>query len=221
MTATCSGYNGKVYKAKTQDDFEICFDSMAYHFNNLEIRPLIIWVDKLAMELADSFSAWKVAVETRKCGMAFSVDNELESKILKDVLKNITENDPFIVVNGKSNAMGNKPEIYYSAGQSGVMADFHTNFMNAWGSVLDLLGLENSSNNKKERMIVDESQLNRSIARYISADRLQARKNFCENFNKKFNKNIDVENYLASMVRETENEANEHGDTDKEKKNVL
>ena len=65
-------------------------------------------------------------------------------------------------------------------------------------------------------MIVSESERNRSLSRYVGADRLQARKIFAEELNKKFGTNIQVENYLASMITENGNDANIYGEQVKE-----
>lgn len=88
--------------------------------------------------------------------------------------------------------------------------------MNTWGFVLDLLGMENNSQNKKERLVVTEAEMNRSLSRYLGANRLMARKLFAKNCNEKFGTNIKVENYLDSIVNENPNEANTYGMEDGE-----
>jgi hypothetical protein len=172
-------------------------------------RPITVWVNKLALELDDAYSAWKVASESRKAGLVFQCADKNTATTLKKVLTSVSENDPFIVVEGNIN---DSVQTIFAPNNTDTIAQFHMNFMNVWGSVMDLLGLENNSQNKRERLVVTEAEMNRSLSRYLAADRLRARKDFAEEMNRKFNTNIRVENYLASVVTETPNGANEEGD---------
>ena len=206
--ASCSGYNGKIFKANDTDHFVLGFDTKAVFQSNMYVRTLVNYVDNLAEELDRSYSAWKVAAETRKCGMAFNCKSERSAKLLRRTLKELSENNPYVVVNGEIN---DDIEVMFSPNNTDGLSEFHMNFMNCWGFVMDLLGLENNSQNKRERLVVTEAEMNRSLSRDLGADRLAARKVFAEECNKKFGTDIKVENYLASMVTELPNEANEYG----------
>ena len=208
-SVSVSGFNDAIYRAESPDNFAICFDSMQHNRNCTMIQPIMTRVDVLCRELDDAYQAWKVAAETRKCGMVFNCTNERVAGILKDILKRVSTNDPYIVVQGD---IGDNVEVLFGTNNTEAISEYHMNFMNVWGHIMDLLGLENNSQNKRERLVVTEAEMNRSLSRYIAADRLQARKLFAEELNKKFGLNVKVENYLASMVTESPNAANIAGD---------
>lgn len=208
--ASCSGLNGLVFRANDREHFVVGFDSMEYNLTSNTITPIMSRIEELATELDEAYMAWKVASETRKCGMVFVCETGKSAQVLKKVLGEVSANKPYVVVEGEIGAQ-NVPE--FAPNNTQAVADYHMNFMNVWGSVMDLLGLENNSQNKRERLVVSEAEMNRSLSRYISADRLQARKVFAEELNKKFGLNVRVENYLASMITETPNGANVEGDS--------
>jgi hypothetical protein len=208
--ASVTGRNGKVIYAYNNDDFVIGFDSNAYYLQSLSIRPLYYWVQTLAADLADAYGAWRVAVDTRKSGMVFIANNKQQANILRNVLKRKKDNQSFIVVEGGD--FSQPINAMFPNYTANIVSEYHNNFMSTWGFVMDLLGLENtSSNNKKERLITSEIEMNKTLSRYIGADRLSARKHFAEEINKKFGTNIKVENYLASIAIEDGNEANIYG----------
>ena len=208
LAASCSGLNGQVFRANDRFHFALGFDTMAYYKYQNITKPIITYVDKLAKELDQSYQAWKVAAETRKCGMVFNCNDKRSANILKGVLKRMGENDPFIVVEGE---LDDSIDILFNTTNISGLSEYHINFMNCWGFILDLLGLENNSQNKRERLVVTEAEMNRSLSRYIGADRLAARKQFAEELNTKFNLNIKVENYLENVIIESGNEANIFG----------
>lgn len=212
--ATCTGLNGQIFTANSPDDFEVGFDSSdnIYQFGMLT-TPLYSYVDILADELDRSYCAWQVAAETRKLGMVFQCQNQKSANILKDVLKRISENDPYVIINSD---ISDQTDVLWNSSNTQGISEYHMHFMNTWGFVLDLLGMENNSQNKKERLVVTEAEMNRSLSRYLGANRLMARKLFAKNCNEKFGTNIKVENYLDSIVNENPNEANIYGMEDGE-----
>ena len=140
--------------------------------------------------------------------MVFQCSNKKSSNILKQILKKLSDNDPFVVVDAD---IDNQMEPIFSSGSAQGINEFHMHFMNTWGMVLDLLGLENNSQNKRERLVVTEAEMNRSLSRYLGANRLRARKTFAENWSKKTGLDIRVENYLDSIIQENSNDANTYG----------
>lgn len=210
IACTCSGKNGKILRANNQNDFVIGFDTCANEMSQLLVSPLRSHLRNLALELDDAYSAWKVACETRKLGMVFECDDKTTAEILRRTLTMVSENKPFIIVEG---GISNNTRTVFAPPNNSALSEYHMNFMNVWGSVMDLLGLENNSQNKRERLVVSEAEMNRSLSRYLAGDRLRARKNFVDEMNEKFSTNIKVENYLASIVTETPEGANIEGTT--------
>lgn len=204
LTASITGYNGIRYEANSQDDFVIGFDTMANIYQQGVIPPIITYIDNLANILDNAFSAWQTAVETRKIGMVVTCKNQRVANIMKDTITQLANGNPFIVLTGDIDGDIN---ITFPTNNSAAIGDFHGNFINAWSTVLDILGLENSPQNKKERLIKSEADNNRNLSCYIGADRLYAREIFVNELNEKFGTNIKVENYLATM-KATESEGN-------------
>ena len=91
---------------------------------------------------------------------------------------------------------------------------FYDNYVNTWGSLLDMLGAPNSAPNKHERLLTNELEMNQSLARYISGDRLKARRDFISEVNEKFGTNYRVNNYLEMLITEESNYGMESDDID-------
>lgn len=209
MKASCSGYNGQIFKANSQADFALGFDTNAIIKSQYITPPVVTMIEPLARLLYNHYMAWRVSVETNKSGVIFQTSTAKSAKILRQALKKISENDPYIVIEGSD--IVNETNILFADRADGTISAYWENFMNTWGCVMDILGLENNSSNKKERLIVSEVELNRSLSRYTSSDRLSARKRFAEELNNKFGMNVQVENYLTSTITENGNEANNYG----------
>lgn len=207
--ASVSGFNGKVYRAETPNDFVVGFDSTCYYFYNVGIPPIETYVRYLAEELNQAYETLKVAAETRKSGIVFQCQTQRSKQLLEQILKNRSLNSPYIVVTSN---LGEETETLFRPPNSSDLTEYYTYFINTWGIVLDILGLENNGNSKRERLIVNESVQNQSLARYIGGDRLQARKRFAKELNNKFGMNVRVENYLSSLVVESPNNANIYGE---------
>lgn len=199
---TCTGYNGEVIEANSPKDFVLGFDNCAVNRRAILTRPLITYVKQLAFELDDAFQAWKVAAETRKLGMIFECNNAQSKKVLQQALSKITENDPFIIT---TNQIKETTSVFYNTTNMSGLSEFHSYFMNVWGSVLDLIGIDNNSQNKRERLNVPELEMNRSLSKYVAAGRLRALNEFCDEHNEKFGTSIKARNYLAEVLSENDN----------------
>lgn len=198
--ASCSGLNGVVFTADA-NNFVLGYDTMAKNVISPMTTPLISYIDILAENLDNAYSAWRVAVETNKLGMVFDAPDETSARLLKQVLENISENKPFVVTRGN---MSTRNEIAYRPGAQTAVGAFYQNFLNAWSLVLDLLGIENESAQKRERMVVEEAVRNNSLSKSIGYDRLHARQVFAEEVRKKLGKNIQVQNAYAALLDSTD-----------------
>ena len=210
---SCTGFSDAIYRALDPEHFVIGFDTSATIKNQTMIAPISTYIDELAADLDNAYSMWRVAAETRKAGMVFNVPDEKSRNLLQRVLYKRSANNPWIVITGNGNAFEEMTQPQFAPNNTDALADYHDNFLNIWSSVLDLLGLENSPNSKQERLVVAEALSNKNTSRYLAADRLKARKRFCDEMNEKFGTNYDVENYMASIAMETMNQANMRGDS--------
>lgn len=208
LSMACSGRNGTIVRTDKQDNFTVGYDTNAITVNQQMIRPIISYTDTLCYMLDNAYQALMVAAETRKVGMVFQCSSQASAKLLRSVLSKRSDNNPYIVITGD---ISNEVEVLFNNNASAI-AEYHQHFMNIWGIVLDMLGLENNQQNKKERVIVSEMELNRSLSRYIGADRLKARKKLAERLSELYGTDIQVENYLAAMIKEEGNEANIYGE---------
>lgn len=207
--AMCSGRNGLVFSTEKPDDFVIGWDTTAVSINSPSIVSIYTYVARLAEELDKAYQALQVAVETHKQGIVFYTESPKETQILQNTLQKISGNNPFIIVQG--NRMQTDQPVLFAPNNTQVVSQYYDNFQNAWSMVMDIIGLEHSTGQKKERLIVDEANQNNSLARYIGGDRLRARKRFAEELNKKFGLNVRVENYLMSIAEEAQDEADKYG----------
>lgn len=210
FAATVTGYNGIELLGLTQNDWCICFDTTAITTLSPMFTSAYTYVERLAQELDYAYQALQVAVATHKQGLIFHVRDLQEEKILKSVLRKIDANNPFIIKRGGDDISGQQPVMFAPASAQAVTI-YYDNFQNAWSMVMDLLGLEHSASQKKERLVVDEAEQNNSLARYIGGDRLRARRKFADALNEKFGMNVRVENYLRSMADEEQNQADVYG----------
>lgn len=209
---SCSGFSDLIVRAYDPQHFAMCFDTSANIRNQTVVAPLSTYIDELATDLDNAYSAWRVACETRKSGMVFNVPDPKSAKMLEGVLTRLGDNNPWIVITGNQTAFDAMTVPQFAPNNTQAIGDYHNNFLNAWNSVLDLLGLENAQQDKRERLVVAEALSNKNISRYVGADRLKARKEFAREFSEKFGVEIRVENYLASVATETMNQANIQGD---------
>lgn len=208
IAAGVMGLNGKNINVVGQDKFVVGFSSSAHNRIYCMTHPIYTYIERLAMEMDDAYSAWKVAVETRKCGMVFQVPTKRTANFLQKILSDISDNNPHIVITGE---LEGETQVVLNNVGGDQITQFHDNFMNCVSFAMDMLGIENSPSNKKERLVVSEAEMSRSLSRYIGADGLKARRAFADECNKKLGSNIRVENYLASVIDEMMDDATKEG----------
>lgn len=82
-----------------------------------------------------------------------------------------------------------------------------------WNEALTMLGIPNTNNNKKERLVTSESE-NQNGATYASrCSRLYERRTACDKINRMFGLNISVD-YASDLVTEYEENNNEFNTTE-------
>lgn len=190
LQVACRGATDKKIINVKEPNFVIGYDTLAILNTTLLVAPIITYVDNLAKELDNSYSALRVAVESNKASLIFSAKNKKEGAILRQVMDGISENSPHIVIENDDNF---QPEnILIKSSSTNIIEQFHSNFVNTWSSVLDLIGFENSPQNKKERLVVAEAIANMNISNHIANDRLKAREIWLKEINEKFGTNYSV-----------------------------
>lgn len=200
LEVVCAGLNGMTLRA-TYPKFSICYDTTAHMNIGVIVPPIFTIIDHLAHFVYDSYSAWRVAMHTSKAATVFNANDTKEANMIKRVLQKVSENDPYIVLQNGNTASMTPVNVSFRNNTDHVKT-FYDNYINSWGTVLDMLGFQNAAPNKHERLIVGEMQLNTSMATYVAADRLKAREDFAEEVGKRMGIQIKPYNYLQRMLDE-------------------
>ena len=123
-------------------------------------------------------------------------DNELT---VKNIYKKIDEGNEVIFVDSKLSNGGDIGIQVLKTDSKYIVNDLQEHKNNIINELLTKLGLNNSSINKKERLLVDEVNVNNGqILMYLDIDyknRLLA----CEQINKKFGLNVQVEKVIDNL----------------------
>lgn len=191
-----SGYN----KILNEEDSVIIFNNMLHTNSMLE-------VEQYAKRLYNLDRAIDVNANAQKTPILISCD-ESQRLTLKNLYKKYDGNVP--VIYGDKNMTPNSLKVL-TTGAPFVADKLYTLKTQLWNEALTRLGISNISFQKKERLISDEvmrSQGGTIASRY---SRLNARRQACEQINKMFDLNIDVE--YRQDFREADDEIMFAGDT--------
>lgn len=191
-----SGYN----KILNEEDSVIIFNNMLHTNSMLE-------VEQYAKRLYNLDRAIDVNANAQKTPILISCD-ESQRLTLKNLYMKYDGNVP--VIYGDKNMTPNSLKVL-TTGAPFVADKLYTLKTQLWNEALTRLGISNISFQKKERLISDEvmrSQGGTIASRY---SRLNARRQACEQINKMFDLNIDVE--YRQDFREADDEVMFAGDT--------
>lgn len=191
-----SGYN----KILNEEDSVIIFNNMLHTNSMLE-------VEQYAKRLYNLDRAIDVNANAQKTPILISCD-ESQRLTLKNLYMKYDGNVP--VIYGDKNMTPNSLKVL-TTGAPFVADKLYTLKTQLWNEALTRLGISNISFQKKERLISDEvmrSQGGTIASRY---SRLNARRQACEQINKMFDLNIDVE--YRQDFREADDEIMFAGDT--------
>lgn len=202
---SCSGLNGTMFTAYNENNYVIGYDTTAVNIISPMITSPISYLDILAHEIDKAYRAWRIAVETNKLGMVFSTPDRAVAQMLQRILQGLSDDKPYVVMQG--NLTASIETIFRNNNLQGVSV-YYQNLLNAWSLVMDVLGIENESAQKRERMVVEEAVRNNSLAKCTGYDRLRARQIFAEQVSKKLGKNIRVSNAFTQLLDENDNNGN-------------
>lgn len=197
--AACTGLNGVVIRAT--ENFVLGHDSLAYNYVSPIVSPLESHVSRIACLLDEAYQSWRVAVETHKQGIVFDAPDNATFNLLSATLKKISANNPFIITRGIAGA--DRVNTLFRTGGHDAVTVYYQNFLNVWSLVLDLLGIENEAENKRERLVVEEAIRSGSLSRCLGQNRLAARQEFAREL-QKLGVSVTVSNAFAAIIREPE-----------------
>lgn len=175
------------------------FASNGYNKNRTSKNSVIIWNNFLRKPTSPTINlyAWRLTNIERAIDINI---NAQKTPIL--ILAN--ENEKFSLKNMYAEYEGNAPVIYASKNldlnsissintTAPFVADKLQLIKNSyWNEVMTFLGLQNTNQDKKERLITDEANAREEQIKQARLNMLDARKEACKLINKMFGLDIDV-----------------------------
>lgn len=143
-----------------------------------------------AQKLAEIDRAIDVNVKGQKFPIAILCD-ENQRLTLKNVYKQYDGNEPFIF--GDSSLDLNKALQAINTGSPFVADKLQDLKNNKWAEAMMCLGIPNSPTDKKERLVANEANVSQGGTLASRSSRLEMRKRACDEINRMFGLNIDVE----------------------------
>ena len=180
-------------------------------WNNLLHTPTVALVERYAQILWQIDETIRVNVNAQKTPILISCD-ETQRLTLKNLYMQYEGNVP--VIYGDKNLNPNNLKVL-TTGAPYVSDKLYELRTQRWNEILTYLGISNVSYQKKERLISDE--VTRSQGGVIASrySRLNARRQACEEINKMFGYDIQVD--FRQDYREQDDEMLIKGETDDEK----
>lgn len=181
--------NRKAYAVNTYQKQLTQNDSVII-WNNMIRLPEYGRMMYYATKLAEIDRAIDVNVKGQKFPIAILCD-EAQRLTLKNVYKQYDGNEPFIF--GDSSLDLNKALQAINTGSPFVADKLQDLKNNKWAEAMMCLGIPNSPTDKKERLVANEASVSQGGTLASRSSRLEMRKRACNEINRMFGLNIDVE----------------------------
>lgn len=174
-------------------------------FNNFLHTPTFLDIEVYAYKLYELDRAVDVNIKGQKTPHIIKC-SENQRLVLENLFMKYDGNIPFI--------MGDKQMDFNVLEDINITVPFVADKLQItkrqiFNEALTLLGIENNSNEKAERMVTNESLSNMGAIEAQRNNRINARKQACEQINKMFGLNVDVKfrNPLSSEIIRQQTEA--------------
>ena len=175
------GYNEykKLYTGLDGEEDKDCILVM----NNWQRIPTATTIELFCQRLADAEMTASINIKAQKTPVLIVVD-ENQRLMMENLYAQYDGNRPFIM--GDKNQLGAGSIQCLSTGADFV-ADKVMDYKKAiWNEALTFLGINNLSNEKKERLITDEASSNNELINLNLQSMLIPRQEACKQFNKLF-----------------------------------
>lgn len=195
-------------------NIELNEDNSVIIFNNFLHTNSLLDIEMFAKRLYNLDRAIDVNANAQKTPVLILCE-ENERLTMKNLYKQYEGNEPFIFGNKALNAKGLtvlKTDAPYVADK---LYQLKTQI---WNEALTYLGISNTNIVKKERMISDEVTRNMGGVIASRYSRLEARRQACEQINRMFGLEIDVD--YREDFRELDDELMLSGDTGGDEKHI-
>lgn len=180
------------------------FDDVVYIMNNEIEKPTSEFIELFAYRLYETERTIDINLNAQKTPVLIEGDTKT-ILTLKQVYMSYTGNIPFVFGN-KQFDISNKLNVLKT--DAPYLIDKLDNHKHQiFNDVLTVLGIQNANTDKKERLITDEVNSNDELIKYYLNCFYKTRKKACEEINKKFNLDIDIElnKDVINLLNQTEN----------------
>ena len=152
--------------------------------NNWQRIPTAITIELFCQRLADAEMTASTNIKAQKTPVLIVVD-ESQRLMMENLYNQYDGNRPFIF--GDKNQLGADTPIKAISTGADFIADKIMDYKKAiWNEALTFLGINNLSNEKKERLITDEASSNNELINLNLQSMLIPRQEAAEQFNKLF-----------------------------------
>lgn len=180
--------------------------------NNDESLPTYESVLLFAYKLAQVERTIQVNIEAQKTPVIVEC-NEKERNSYRNFMKQRNDNEPLIMVSDKMNTNGIK---VHDLKAPPVFKELELQKHMIWNEAMTFMGLNNSNQDKKERMVTNEVEANNEQVEGCLNAGLKARERACKEINRIFGTNISVRKRIQEMPKLNDSEPSEEGSNDSE-----
>lgn len=166
-------------------------DSVAF-YDNSSRRGMGAAIAHTQQMLYSIVSAQRINTAHQRNPWIFAGDEDEKQSLLASLQK-VDENVPAYITTKSALTTIDTAKRFYPFNVEYKAQDFQQAYRQELNSFLTLLGYDNIVIEKKERLISDEAHSNDSSVMYHRMDRLRARQEACDAYNKMFGRNLSVE----------------------------
>lgn len=165
-------------------------DDIVLIYNNYEAYPTDTTIQLFAYRLANVERIIDVNINAQRT--PYIIKNSNTTKLtFKNLTKNVEDNVPFLFLDDEIDKFG---EIGVLDTKAPYVADKLAAYKkNLWAEALSFLGINNVDTEKKSHLITAEVNSNNQLVSLSAETMLLTRKQACQEFNRKYNMNIDVQ----------------------------
>ena len=184
---------------------QYAFDDVVYIMNNELQKPTREFMELFAYRLYETERTIDINLQAQKTPILIEGDTKT-ILTLKNVYMQYSGNTPFIFGN-KQFDISNKLNVLKTDAPYIIdKLDVHKHQI--FNDALTVLGIDNANTDKKERLITNEVESNEELIKYYLNCYYKTRKKACDDINKKFELNIDIElnKDVIDLLNITEND---------------
>jgi hypothetical protein len=180
------------------------FDNVVYIMNNELQKPTREFMELFAYRLYETERTIDINLTAHKTPILIEGDTKT-ILTLKNVYMQYSGNTPFIFGN-KQFDISNKLNVLKTDAPYIIdKLDIHKHQI--FNDALTILGINNANTDKKERLITNEVESNEELIKFYLNCFYKVRKKACDDINKKYGLDIDIElnKEIITLLNETEN----------------